>query len=90
MWTHGDTSNVVQQASNEAEFPGVPVLPIMVVGATDGRFLRTAGIPCYGIQGFFFTPEDIRFHGRDERMPVQSFYEGQAFLYDLVKRLSTK
>jgi acetylornithine deacetylase/succinyl-diaminopimelate desuccinylase-like protein len=77
-------------ASTAAEFPGVPVLPIMVVGATDGRYLRTSGIPCYGIQGFFFTPDDIRFHGRDERMPVKSFYEGEAFLYDLVKRLSTK
>ena len=75
--------------ANAAEFPGTPVLPIMVVGATDGRFLRTAGIPCYGIQGFFFGPDDIRFHGRDERMPIQSFYEGQAFLYDLVRILST-
>ena len=61
----------------------------MVVGATDGRFLRAAGIPCYGIQGFFFAPDDIRFHGRDERMRIQSFYEGQAFMYDLVKRLAT-
>ncbi len=76
--------------STTAEFPGVPVLPIMVVGATDGKYLRSAGIPCYGIQGFFFAPDDIRFHGRDERMPIQSFYEGQAFLYDLVKRLSTQ
>jgi len=83
-----DILNAVK-ASNEAEFPGVPVLPIMVVGATDGRYLRSAGIPCYGIQGFFFTPDDIRFHGRDERMPVKSFYEGQAFLYDLVKRLAS-
>ena len=78
------------KASTAAEFPGVPVVPIMVVGATDGRFLRSAGIPCYGIQGFFFDRDDIRFHGRDERMSVKSFYEGQAFLYDLVKRLSTR
>ncbi|HVT40427.1 MAG TPA: hypothetical protein VHE78_15395, partial [Gemmatimonadaceae bacterium] len=53
-----------------------------------GRALRAAGIPTYGIQGFFFDRDDIRFHGRDERMRVQSFYEGQAFLFDLVKRLS--
>jgi acetylornithine deacetylase/succinyl-diaminopimelate desuccinylase-like protein len=77
------------KAANDAEFPGVPVVPIMVVGATDGRYLRAAGIPCYGVQGFFFDREDIRFHGRDERMEVTSFYEGQAFLYDLVKRLAT-
>jgi acetylornithine deacetylase/succinyl-diaminopimelate desuccinylase-like protein len=69
-------------------WPGVITVPMMVMGATDGRSLRAAGIPTYGIQGFFFDRDDIRFHGRDERMRVQSFYEGQAFLYDLVKRLS--
>jgi acetylornithine deacetylase/succinyl-diaminopimelate desuccinylase-like protein len=58
------------------------------MGATDGKALRMAGIPTYGIQGFFLDRDDIRFHGRDERMGVQSFYEGQAFLYDLVKRLT--
>ena len=71
-----------------AMWPGVPTVPIMVMGATDGRYLRAAGIPCYGVQGFFMDRDDIRFHGRDERLGVQSFYEGQAFLYDLVKHLS--
>ncbi|SRR6266404_900589 len=70
-------------------WPGVPVVPDMVMGATDGRMLRVAGIPTYGIQGIFIDRDDVRFHGRDERIPVQSFYEGQAFLYDLVKALST-
>ena len=70
-------------------WPGVPVVPNMVMGATDGRSLRIVGIPTYGIQGIFIDRDDIRFHGRDERIPVQSFYEGQAFLYDLVKSLST-
>jgi acetylornithine deacetylase/succinyl-diaminopimelate desuccinylase-like protein len=70
-------------------WPGVPTVPIMVMGATDGRYLRAAGIPTYGIQGFFMDRDDIRFHGRDERLGVESFYEGQAFLYELVKRLST-
>ena len=70
-------------------WPGVPTVPIMVMGATDGRYLRSAGIPCYGVQGFFMDRDDIRFHGRDERMGVQSFYEGQTFLYQLVKRLSS-
>ena len=72
----------------EALWPGVPTLPIMVMGATDGAYLRTAGIPTYGVQGFFMDRDDIRFHGRDERMGVQSFYEGQAFLYELVKILA--
>ncbi|MGB2645343.1 MAG: M20/M25/M40 family metallo-hydrolase [Candidatus Acidiferrum sp.] len=70
-------------------WPGVPTVPIMVMGATDGRYLRSEGIPCYGVQGFFMDRDDIRFHGRDERLGVESFYEGQAFLYELVKRLSS-
>src|SRR5438876_7662368 len=74
--------------ATEALWPGVPVVPIMVMGATDGKALRIAGIPTYGVQGIFFDRDDIRFHGRDERVAVQSFYEGQAFLYDLVKTLS--
>jgi acetylornithine deacetylase/succinyl-diaminopimelate desuccinylase-like protein len=69
-------------------WPGVTTIPMMVMGATDGRYLRAAGIPTYGVQGFFFDRDDIRFHGRDERIRVQSFFEGQAFLYDLVKQLS--
>jgi len=72
----------------EALWPGVLVVPIMVMGATDGKALRVAGIPTYGVQGIFFDRDDIRFHGRDERVGVQSFYEGQAFLFELVKTLS--
>ncbi len=72
----------------DALWPGVPVVPIMVMGATDGKALRIAGIPTYGVQGIFFDRDDIRFHGRDERLRVQSFYEGQAFLYEVVKTLS--
>lgn len=71
-------------------WPGVPAVPIMVMGATDGRSLRSAGIPTYGIQGFFMDRDDIRFHGRDERMGVQAFYEGQQFLYELVKSLAAQ
>lgn len=70
-------------------WPGVRVVPNMVMGATDGRYLRSAGIPTYGIQGIFVDRDDIRFHGRDERILVESFYEGQAFLYELVKALSS-
>ena len=56
--------------------------------ATDGRSLRQAGIPTYGVQGIFYDAADIRFHGRDERVGVREFYEGQEFLYRLVKELS--
>lgn len=73
----------------DSMWPGVITVPEMSTGASDGRYLRAAGIPTYGIQGFFLDRDDVRAHGRDERMPVQSFYEGQTFLYELVKRLST-
>jgi acetylornithine deacetylase/succinyl-diaminopimelate desuccinylase-like protein len=75
--------------ATNAIWPGVPVVPIMLMAATDGKALRIAGIPTYGIQGFFFDRDDIRFHGRDERLAIQSFYEGQAFLFQLVQLLST-
>jgi acetylornithine deacetylase/succinyl-diaminopimelate desuccinylase-like protein len=73
----------------DSMWPAVPVLPIMVPGATDGLYLRAAGIPTYGVQGFFMERDDMRMHGRDERMSVDGFYEGQTFLYELVKALSS-
>jgi acetylornithine deacetylase/succinyl-diaminopimelate desuccinylase-like protein len=69
-------------------WPGVTAVPMMVMGATDGAYLRTAGIPTYGVQGLFYDRDDIRFHGRDERLKVASFYQGQTFLYELVKRVA--
>jgi acetylornithine deacetylase/succinyl-diaminopimelate desuccinylase-like protein len=77
------------RAVTEAMWPGMRAVPMMVMGATDGLYLRAAGIPSYGVQGFFYDRDDIRFHGRDERLKVQSFYEGQTFLYELVKRLAS-
>lgn len=72
----------------QALWPGVRAVPMMVMGATDGLYLRVAGIPTYGVQGFFYDRDDIRFHGQDERLKVESFYEGQTFLYEVVKRLT--
>ena len=83
-----DVLSAVEKATNMV-FPGVPVVPIMVVGATDGRMLRGIGIPTYGVQGFFYGRDDIRFHGQDERLPVESFYNGQTFMWDLVQILSS-
>jgi acetylornithine deacetylase/succinyl-diaminopimelate desuccinylase-like protein len=77
-------------AATKQEWPNIPVVPIMVPYATDGRYLRAAGIPTYGVQGLFMDRDDIRFHGRDERLLITSFYEGQQFLYSLVKVLSMK
>jgi acetylornithine deacetylase/succinyl-diaminopimelate desuccinylase-like protein len=71
-----------------SSWPGVVAVPYMVMGGTDGRMLRAAGIPTYGVQGIFYDAGDIRFHGRDERVSVRSFYEAQEFLYRLVKDLA--
>jgi len=69
-------------------WPDVPVIPTMSTGATDGVYLRRAGIPVYGVSGMFEDVEDIRAHGRDERIPQAWFFEGLEFGYRLVKRLT--
>ena len=72
------------ERAGAAVWPGVPVLPILLTGATDGRHLRTAGIPCYGLTGLFVDVDDIRAHGRDERLLVRSFVEAHDFLTRVV------
>jgi acetylornithine deacetylase/succinyl-diaminopimelate desuccinylase-like protein len=71
-------------------WPGIPVVPVMSTGATDGRPLRQGGIPTYGVSGLFGDMDDSRAHGRDERMLIKSFFEGHEFLYRLVKELSSR
>ena len=74
----------IEQATAEM-WPGVPVVPIMSTGATDGLYLRNAGIPTYGVSGLFGDVDDNREHGKDERVRVQSFFESRDFLFRLVK-----
>jgi len=69
-------------------WPGVPVVPTMVAGATDGSFLRNAGIPTFGHSGVLGDIDDIRAHGKDERVLVKSFYDAHEYLYRLVKLLA--
>ncbi len=83
-----DVLAAIEQLTNQM-WPGVPVVPVMSTGATDGLYLRNAGIPTYGISGFFEDVDDTRAHGRDERLGVKQFYEGIEFLYRLVKALSS-
>src|SRR5262249_13478988 len=76
-------------AKLSAEFwPGAPIVPTMSAGATDGSYLRNAGIPTYGHSGLASDVDDNRAHGRDERVLVKSFYDGQEYLYRLVKTLA--
>jgi acetylornithine deacetylase/succinyl-diaminopimelate desuccinylase-like protein len=72
----------------EEMWPGVPVIPFMSTGATDGLYFREIGIPIYGVSGLFGDMDDVRAHGRDERMGVKEFYDGQEFLWWLVNTLS--
>jgi acetylornithine deacetylase/succinyl-diaminopimelate desuccinylase-like protein len=69
-------------------WPGAVVLPTMSAGATDGSYLRNAGIPTYGHSGLAGEVNDSRIHGKDERVLVKSFYAGDEYLYRLVKLLS--
>jgi acetylornithine deacetylase/succinyl-diaminopimelate desuccinylase-like protein len=66
-------------------YPGVPVIPILQPGATDGQFLGAAGIPTYGVNGLFVDLDLGNIHGLNERVRVQSLYDGRDFLYELVK-----
>jgi acetylornithine deacetylase/succinyl-diaminopimelate desuccinylase-like protein len=68
----------------------IPVIPTMSTGATDGRFLRAAGIPTYGVSGIFSESGETNAHGRDEKLRVKSYYDGLAFLDALVRQLAVK
>jgi acetylornithine deacetylase/succinyl-diaminopimelate desuccinylase-like protein len=72
----------------QSMFPGVPVVPLMSTGATDGLFLRNAGIPTFGVDGLFDDIDDVRAHGRDERVGIKQFNEDLEFQYRLIVALS--
>ena len=69
-----------------AEFwPGVPVLPVLQAGATDGEFTNAVGIPTFGLEPVFMGPDLGNIHGLNEYVGVKSLLEGREFLYRLVK-----
>jgi len=70
-------------------WPGVPAIATMSTGATDGKYLRIAGIPTYGVSCMFFDMQDNRSHGKDERVGVEDFYDGVEFNYRLMKVLAS-
>ena len=71
-------------------WPTVETLPVMSSGATDGSQLRAIGIPVYGVMGLFQMRGEQRIHGRDERLPVKSFYQGLEFHYRLLRDLGDR
>jgi len=82
-----DVIGAVESLTKEM-FPGVIVVPVMSTGATDGLYLRNGEIPTYGVDGSFGDIDDVRAHGRDERIGVKQFYEGLEFQYRLIKALA--
>jgi len=76
--------SIAQQA-----WPGVPVLPAMATGATDGLYVRNAGIPTYTIDFLAEDPDDDRTHGRDERIRSASYYQGLDLWFRLLQRLGS-
>ena len=77
----------MEKTINET-YPGVPLVPTMSAGASDGKFTRSAGIPTFGIACMFFELGDNRAHGTDERIGTQDFYDGVNFTYKLFRALS--
>ena len=82
---HKDVMEAIEKVTAEL-WPGIPVIPIMSPGGTDGTHLRNAGIPTYGTSGV--ASEEFRAHGRDERVLVKSFFDANQYLYRLVKLLA--
>jgi acetylornithine deacetylase/succinyl-diaminopimelate desuccinylase-like protein len=79
--------DVIESAARSL-WGAIPIVPIMETGATDGLLLRNAGTPVYGVTGIAYDVDDIRAHGKDERILVRSFDEGLEFSYRLMKALA--
>jgi acetylornithine deacetylase/succinyl-diaminopimelate desuccinylase-like protein len=69
-------------------WPGAPVIPTMATGASDGVYTSAAGMPTYGVSGIAIEFGDVRAHGRDERVGVESFSGGLEFYYRYLKSLT--
>jgi acetylornithine deacetylase/succinyl-diaminopimelate desuccinylase-like protein len=70
-------------------WPGTPVIPAMATGASDGVFTNAAGMPTYGVSGVAIAFDDVRAHGRDERVRVGSFFDGVEFYGRLLRTLTS-
>jgi acetylornithine deacetylase/succinyl-diaminopimelate desuccinylase-like protein len=72
-----------------AMWPGVPVIPDMETGASDSIYTIAAGIPSYGVNGVAIDQDDIRAHGKDERVRLSAYYDGVEFYYRYLKALTS-
>jgi acetylornithine deacetylase/succinyl-diaminopimelate desuccinylase-like protein len=78
----------LEHVANEM-WPGLPVIPDMETGASDSIYTIAAGIPTYGVNGVAIDQDDVRAHGKDERVRIESFYEGVDFYYRYLKALTS-
>lgn len=67
-----------------SEFPQVPVIPSMAMGASDGMYFRIAGIPSYALTGDFIKSSDEFSHGLNERNPVDNLERSMRIWYYLI------
>ena len=84
----GEFTRAAEKVTAEM-WPGVPVIPYMETGATDGLYFRNVGIPAYGASGVAIDPDDVRAHGKDERVSVKAFDEGAEHIYRLIREISS-
>jgi acetylornithine deacetylase/succinyl-diaminopimelate desuccinylase-like protein len=71
-------------------WPGVRIIPTMATGASDGVYTNGAGMPTYGISGVSLDFDDVRAHGRDERVGIESYYKGVDFYYRFLKAVTSQ
>jgi acetylornithine deacetylase/succinyl-diaminopimelate desuccinylase-like protein len=83
-----DVMNPLRKVSPEF-WPGVPVVPNMLIGASDSKFTYAAGMPSFGLQGVALDNNDIRAHGKDERLRIEWFETGVQFYYRYLKALTS-
>lgn len=81
--------NPLAKATQEM-WPGIPVVPSMATGASDAVYTSPAGLPTFGISGIALENKDIRAHGKDERLPEKSFYDGVEFYYKFLKAVTSE
>lgn len=83
-----DVMGAIERLAREM-WPQAAIVPEMSTGATDGLYARNAGIPVYGVSAVFERVDDIRAHGRDERIGVKAYHDAATFWYRLVKTLGS-
>ena len=83
-----EVMQALQQVAGKM-WPGIPIVSTMADGASDGIFTNAAGMPTYGVSGIELESDDVRAHGKDERLPIASYDRGVDFYYDFLKTLTT-